>query len=203
MKDSWRQWDKSFFLKVFPVSSFSIAALLGAAAIRNQVAAKLGWNVEDRDEEDQKTDEPSQDMKRRLSIIEDEDIDEVQVEMKKFKNEVNDEEEVKTDEDIRETPYFLEKLRLAKTILENRNRSASEGQSQCEARQSKDFKIENMLGATSRPSSMSSEYKTSAPVTSSHASDSFHSKQTIINCNSKLLDKVNHNLINNLIIFWC
>ena len=41
---------------MFP-SSFSIAALIGAAAIRNQVATKLGLNVETEENEEKSEEE--------------------------------------------------------------------------------------------------------------------------------------------------
>ena len=105
--------------------------------------------------------------------------------MKRCKNEDTSEESIAAEDVVikaPEAPYILEKLRLAQTILENRQRN-----------ETKDFKMENILPRVSTSRQSQNE---SSIIGKSHipSSESFHSKQPMVNCNSKLLDKVGRKL---------
>ena len=145
------------------------------------MAAKLGWGV-DLDDKEEKIEDAQSDMKRKAS---NDNIDEDVIDVKRCKNEDTSEESIAAEDGVikvPEAPYFLEKLRLAQTILENRQKN-----------ETKDFKMENVLPrvATPRQSQNESNLMGKSHITSS---ESFHSKQPMVNSNSKLLDKVGRKL---------
>ena len=186
---------------MFP-SSFSIAALIGAAAIREQVVTKLRWNAANNKEKDDAGEEEGAalgdheniDMKRRIdtsNINEDESL----AETKKCKTETEDQlvNEPKVDfNHLKESP-FLEQLKFAKCFLkENQNFFHTEARSK-----ETDLKADSphshspaaalvpRMGLPPRQSPVPSEYKQQASPSSS-----IHSKQSIVNSNTKQLEKV-------------
>ena len=180
---------------MFP-SSFSIAALIGAAAIRKQVATKLGLNV-DKEELEEKSEEDRKDgTKRRLSFDRPEEF--TVAEKKKCVN-VNNEESLslthpKLDFSFRSSP-FLEQLRFAKCFFkENQNllqdKLTREEPPENIVEESKDLipqkpKQIPRMSLASRQSSMSTDYKTQP------SQNNNPNKQSIVNSNTKVLEKVN------------
>ena len=196
---------------MFP-SSFSIAALIGAAAIREQVVTKLRWNAANNEEKNDAGEEEDAalgdheniDMKRRFdtnNINEDESL----AETKRCKTEKEDQlvNEPKVDfNHLKESP-FLEQLKFAKCFLkENQSFFHTEARSSVQrsedvSSQETDLKADSphshspaaalvpRMGLPPRQSPLPSEYKQQASPGSS-----IHSKQSIVNSNTKQLEKV-------------
>ena len=178
---------------MFP-SSFSIAALIGAAAIRKQVATKLGLNV-DKEELEEKSEEDRKDgTKRRLSFDKPEEFS--VAEKKKC---VKEEESFpvthpKLEFNFRSSP-FLEQLRFAKCFFKDNQSLLQEKLTREEQRENiteestdvitqKPKQVPRMSLA-SRQTSMSNDFKTQP------SQNNNPNKQSIVNSNTKVLEKVN------------
>ena len=191
---------RNFFscLKVFP-SSFSIAALIGAAAIRKQVVTKLRWNVpqdeEEGNDDHDNTEEENSDvveLKRRASI---DHLDQEEL-SKKCKVENSLVKEPKLEFSFKDSP-FLEQLKLAKCLFkENQNSEIVQKEIKIEEdihheRQFLSSKTGPTINIPARHSSLAhSEFK--PPSSSNSQNFGSHNKQSIVNSNSKYLDKVKH-----------
>ena len=188
---------KIYFEKVFP-SSFSIAALIGAAAIRKQVATKLGLNIEKEEHNIEKSEEDRKDgTKRRLSF---DKREEYSVAEKKIC--VNEEESLpvthpKLDFSFKASASpFLEQLRFAKCFFkDNQNllqakvtreerREDSGGESKDLITQNQNQKQIPRMTLASRQTSMSNDFKTQP------SQNNNPNKQSIVNSNTKVLEKV-------------
>ena len=178
---------------MFP-SSFSIAALIGAAAIRKQVATKLGLNV-DKEELEEKSEEDRKDgTKRRLSFDKPEEFS--VAEKKKC---VKEEESFpvthpKLEFNFRSSP-FLEQLRFAKCFFKDnqsllQEKLTREEQRENIAEESTDLIAQKpkqipRMSLASRQTSMSNDFKTQP------SQNNNPNKQSIVNSNTKVLEKVN------------
>ena len=177
---------------MFP-SSFSIAALIGAAAIRKQVATKLGLNVEIEENEEKSEEERKEGIKRRISF---ENPDEFEIAEKKKC--FNDEESnlvtrQKLDLSFRASP-FLEQLRFAKCFLKDQKIREEEtrGDDTNSAGETRDLintKSIPRMSLASNQTSMSHDFKT-------HSRQSNNpTKQSNVNSNTKVLEKVSFHKI--------
>ena len=180
---------------MFP-SSFSIAALIGAAAIRKQVATKLGLNIEKEELNLEKSEEERKDgTKRRLSF---DKQGESTVAEKKIC--VNEEESLpvthpKLDFSFKASASpFLEQLRFAKCFFkDNQNllqaKVTREERREDSGGESKDLITQNQkqiprMTLASRQTSMSNDFKTQP------SQNNNPNKQSIVNSNTKVLEKV-------------
>ena len=197
---------------MFP-SSFSIAALIGAAAIREQVVTKLRWNAANNEEKNDAGEEEGTalgdheniDMKRRFDTSNINEDESFLAETKRCKTEKEDQlvNEPKVDfNHLKESP-FLEQLKFAKCFLkENQSFFHTEARSSVQrsedvSSQETDLKADSphshspaaalvpRMGLPPRQSPLPSEYKQQASP-----SPSIHSKQSIVNSNTKQLEKV-------------
>ena len=197
---------------MFP-SSFSIAALIGAAAIREQVVTKLRWNAANNEEKNDAGEEEGTalgdheniDMKRRFDTSNINEDESFLAETKRCKTEKEDQlvNEPKVDfNHLKESP-FLEQLKFAKCFL-NENQSFFHTEARSSVQRSEDVSSQETdlkadsphshspaaalvprMGLPPRQSPLPSEYKQQAsPGTS------IHSKQSIVNSNTKQLEKV-------------
>ena len=180
---------------MFP-SSFSIAALIGAAAIRKQVATKLGLNIEKEELNLEKSEEERKDgTKRRLSFDKQE---ESTVAEKKIC--VNGEESLPVTHPNLDFSFkasaspFLEQLRFAKCFFkDNQNllqaKVTREERREDSGGESKDLITQNQkqiprMTLASRQTSMSNDFKTQP------SQNNNPNKQSIVNSNTKVLEKV-------------
>ena len=196
---------------MFP-SSFSIAALIGAAAIREQVVTKLRWNAANNEEKNDAGEEEGTapgdheniDMKRRFDTSNINEDESFLAETKRCKTEKEDQlvNEPKVDfNHLKESP-FLEQLKFAKCFLkENQSFFHTEARSSVQrsedvSSQETDLKADSphshspaaalvpRMGLPPRQSPLPSEYKQQASP-----SPSIHSKQSIVNSNTKQLER--------------
>ena len=197
---------------MFP-SSFSIAALIGAAAIREQVVTKLRWNAANNEEKNDAGEEEGTapgdheniDMKRRFDTSNINEDESFLAETKRCKTEKEDQlvNEPKVDfNHLKESP-FLEQLKFAKCFL-NENQSFFHTEARSSVQRSEDVSSQETdlkadsphshspaaalvprIGLPPRQSPLPSEYKQQASP-----SPSIHSKQSIVNSNTKQLEKV-------------
>ena len=197
---------------MFP-SSFSIAALIGAAAIREQVVTKLRWNAANNEEKNDAGEEEGTalgdheniDMKRRFDTSNINEDESFLAETKRCKTEKEDQlvNEPKVDfNHLKESP-FLEQLKFAKCFL-NENQSFFHTEARSSVQRSEDVSSQETdlkadsphshspaaalvprMGLPPRQSPLPSEYKQQASP-----SPSIHSKQSIVNSNTKQLEKV-------------
>ena len=179
---------KSFF-QVYP-SSFSIAALIGAAAIRERVATKLRWKdpedlkpVENNHEDE---DETRNQRRRKISGDSESGLDLKKLKsdcsISVFKNEnlVND--EPKNEPFVTNEP-MLEQIKLAKRLLRDPKELLKAPESKPEYDSEDDLsetdvKSSYPLPALTRPKHSSAEQKLTG------------TNQCMIQSNSKLLEKV-------------
>ena len=175
-------------VQVFP-SSFSIAALIGAAAIRERVVTNLRLNSQQEEEEAGDTRDSQAEFKRKLSAELNPDDDQgsdldYDIKKPKIEDESNSLVSQPKIVNMKENPIF-DQIKLANCFL--RDQSLIKAQRAWEREEDKNL---------SSPASLISSMSVSSPGNSTSAGDfsqknsSSAGKQSVVNSNTKLLEKV-------------
>ena len=178
--------------QVFP-SSFSIAALIGAAAIRERVVTNLRLNSQQ--EEETAGRDSQTEFKRKLSgelnpdDEQDSDLDN-DIKKPKIEDETNSLVRVSQPKivNMKENPIF-DQIKLANCFLRDQSLIKAQRSWEDDTRGQQDNKL-------SSPAGLISSMSVSSPGNSTSAGDfnqknsSSAGKQSVVNSNTKLLDKV-------------
>ena len=183
-------------VQVFP-SSFSIAALIGAAAIRERVVTNLRLNSRQEEEVTRVTRESQPEFKRKLSGElnpgdEDQGSDlDNDIKKPKIEDETNSLVSQPKIVNMKENPIF-DQIKLANCFL--RDQSLMKAQRawdlEEERRGDQDNKISSPVNLISNMSVSSPGNSLSSPDDFNQKNSSSAGKQSVVNSNTKLLEKV-------------